>query len=76
VEETCLPGEYTIGKQNCEVTKFPLKVTIKLTLDFANRNISISTVLNSSKLFACCATLSLVVPSMPIFGASVVLNLG
>jgi hypothetical protein len=52
------------------------EVTIKQTLDFANRNISISTVLNDRKLFGCCATLGLVVHSTPTLSDSVVLNFG
>jgi hypothetical protein len=65
-----------MGKQNYQVTKVPMKVTIKLALDFANRNISISTDLNDGKLFGYCATLGLVVHSTPTLSDSVVLNFG
>jgi hypothetical protein len=61
---------------NYQVTKVPVKVTIKPALNLANRNIYIFAVGNGGKLFGCCSTLGLIVPSTPTFGASVVLNLG
>jgi hypothetical protein len=61
---------------NYQVTTVLVKVTIKPALNFANINISIFAVGNGGKLFGCCSTLSLIVPSTPTFGASVVLSLG